>query len=160
LEEPPQKTLFLLVVHQLSNVLPTVRSRARVEKMRPLSLSQLRELCNKFMPETEISSDILKLSNGSFGKIANLKTSGGDEIYQELLDVLQNKHSSATDVMNVACKIASEPFLYAIVLDAIARLNLADLYPMATHAISDITRLNLRADIAIFKIIMEIKKCL
>ncbi len=160
LEEPPQKTLFLLVVHQLSNVLPTVRSRARVEKMRPLSLSQLRELCNKFMPETEISSDILKLSNGSFGKIANLKTSGGDEIYQELLDVLQNKHTSATDVMNVACKIASEPFLYAIVLDAIARLNLADLYPMATHAISDITRLNLRADIAIFKIIMEIKKCL
>lgn len=160
LEEPPQKTLFLLVVHQLSNVLPTVRSRARVEKMRPLSLSQLRELCNKFMQETEISSDILKLSNGSFGKIANLKTSGGDEIYQELLDVLQNKHSSATDVMNVACKIASEPFLYAIVLDAIARLNLADLYPMATHAISDITRLNLRADIAIFKIIMEIKKCL
>ena len=160
LEEPPQKTLFLLVTHQLSNVLPTVRSRARVEKMRPLTVSQLRELCNKFMPETEISSDILKLSNGSFGKIANLKTSGGDEIYQELLDVLQNKHSSATDVMNVACKIASEPFLYAIVLDAIARLNLADLYPMATHAISDITRLNLRADIAIFKIIMEIKKCL
>ena len=37
LEEPPAQTLFLLVVHQLSNVLPTVRSRARVEKMRPLT---------------------------------------------------------------------------------------------------------------------------
>lgn len=160
LEEPPQKTLFLLVTHQLSSVLPTVRSRARVEKMRPLNLSQLRELCVKFMNNTEVSSEILKLSNGSFGKIANLKASGGDEIYQELLDVLQNKHSNAVDAMNVATKIANSPFLYGIVLDAIAYLNLADLYPVATHAISDINRLNLKADVAIFKIIMEIKKCL
>ena len=43
LEEPPAQTLFLLVVHQLASVLPTVRSRARVEKMRPLTISELRE---------------------------------------------------------------------------------------------------------------------
>lgn len=160
LEEPPQQTLFLLVTHQLSNVLPTVRSRARVEKMRPLSISELRELCVKFMGDTEISSEILKLSNGSFGKIANLKASGGDEIYDQLLHVLQNKKSTSTDVMDVAIKIATSPALYGIVLDAIAGLGLAELYPMATRAISDINRLNLKADIAIFKIIMEIKKCL
>ena len=160
LEEPPQKTLFLLVTHQLSNVLPTVRSRARVEKLRPLTISQLRELCNKFMEGVEISSEILKLSNGSFGKIANLKASGGDEIYDELLNVLQNPHSNASDMMTVATKIAASPFLYGIVLDAIAYFNLADLYPMATRGITDINKLNLRPDVAIFKIIMEIKKCL
>ncbi len=160
LEEPPQQTLFLLITHQLSNVLPTVRSRARVEKMHPLTLSELRELCVKFMPETEISSEILKLSNGSFGKIANLKASGGDKIYEELLDVLQNKHSNSSDVMAVATKIAQSPFLYGIVLDAIAYFNLADLYSMAARAVSDINRLNLKADVALFKIIMEIKKCL
>ena len=160
LEEPPAQTLFLLVTHQLSNVLPTVRSRARVEKMHPLTMSELRELCTKFMPDTEISTEILKLSNGSFGKIANLKTTGGDVIYEELLDVLQNKHANASDVMNVATKIATSPALYGIVLDALAALGLADLYPTATMAISDINRLNLKADIAIFKIIMETKKCL
>ena len=160
LEEPPQQTLFLLVTHQLSNVLPTVRSRARVEKMRPLTTSELRELCIKFMPDTEVSSEILKLSNGSFGKIANLKSSGGDIIYEELLEVLKNKHSNASDIMNVATKIASAPALYSIVLDAIAYFGLADLYPMANTAISDINRLNLKADITIFKIINEIKKCL
>ena len=160
LEEPPQQTLFLLVTHQLSNVLPTVRSRARVEKMRPLTISQLRELCARFMGDTEISSDILKLSNGSFGKIANLKASGGDVIYEELLNTLRDKHSSASDMMSVAVKIASEPALYGIVLDAIAFFNLADLYPMASKTISDINRLNLKADITIFKIITEIKKCL
>ena len=160
LEEPPQQTLFLLVTHQLSNVLPTVRSRARVEKMHPLTMSELRELCIKFMPDTEISSEILKLSNGSFGKIANLKATGGDVIYEELLEVLQDKHSNASDMMGVAEKIAVSPALYGIVLDAIAHLGLADLYPMANQAISDINRLNLKADITIFKIINEIKKCL
>jgi DNA polymerase-3 subunit delta' len=160
LEEPPAQTLFLLVTHQLSNVLPTVRSRARVEKMHPLTISELRELCTKFMPDTDIGSEILKLSNGSFGKIANLKSSGGDVIYEELLDVLKNAHSNASDIMTVAGKIASSPGLYGIVLDAIAAFGLADLYPMANNAISDIQRLNLKADIAIFKIINEIKKCL
>jgi len=160
LEEPPAQTLFLLVTHQLSNVLPTVRSRARVEKMHPLNISELRELCTKFMHDTEISSEILKLSNGSFGKIANLKATGGDIIYESLLNILQNKHANASDIMNIAEKIAVSPTLYGIVLDAIAQLGLAELYPMATHAISDINRLNLKADIAIFKIIVEIKKCL
>ena len=160
LEEPPQQTLFLLVTHQLSNVLPTVRSRARVEKMRPLTMSELRELCVRFMPDEEISTEILKLSNGSFGKIANLKATGGDIIYEELLKALQNKHSNARDLMSIAEKIAVSPALYGIVLDAIAYLNLADIYPAANQAISDINRLNLKPDITIFKIINEIKKCL
>nr|MBQ0091322.1 AAA family ATPase [Candidatus Enterousia merdequi] len=160
LEEPPQQTLFLLVTHQLSNVLPTVRSRARVEKMHPLTTSELRELCIKFMPDEDISSEILKLSNGSFGKIANLKSSGGDLIYEELLDILNNKHSSASDIMDVAEKIAISPALYTIVLDTIAYFGLADLYPMASNTIADINRLNLKPDITLFKIITEIKKCL
>ena len=160
LEEPPQQTLFLLVTHQLSNVLPTIRSRSRVEKLHPLTISELRELCIKFMGDTEISSEILKLSNGSFGKIAKLKASGGDIIYERLLEILQDKHSNSSDMLNISQQIATEPSLYGIVLDAIAYFGLADLYPDATRAISDINRLNLKADIAIFKIITEIKKCL
>ena len=160
LEEPPQHTLFLLVTHQLSNVLPTVRSRARIEKMHPLTISELRELCVRFMGDTEISTEILKLANGSFGKIANLKATGGDVIYEELLSVLQNKRSNASDMLTVAEKISVSPALYGIVLDAIAYLNLADIYPTANQAISDINRLNLKPDITIFRIINEIKKCL
>ncbi len=160
LEEPPAQTLFLLVAHQLSAVLPTVRSRARVEKMHPLSMSELRELCVRFMGDEEISDEILKLSNGSFGKIANLKATGGDIIYQELLDVIHSKRANASDIMDVAVKISANPALYGIVLDAIASLNMADIYPIANQAISDINRLNLKPDITIFKIINEIKKCL
>lgn len=160
LEEPPAKTLFLLIVHQLANVLPTVRSRARVEKMRPLTVLQLRQLCDKFMPDADVSNETLRLANGSFGKIANLKKSGGDAIYDELMDCLNNSHSNSGDMMAIAKKISVDPALYGILLDAIATLGLADLYPSATHAISDITRLNLEPENALFKIITQIKQCL
>ena len=160
LEEPPAKTLFLLVVHQLANVLPTVRSRARVEKMRPLSISQLRDLCAKFITEDEVSTETLRLCNGSFGKIANLKKSGGDAIYAELIELLSNGHSTSADAMMLAKKIAPYPELHGILLDAIAHFGLADLYPGVTHAIADIKNIYLEPEIGIFKIIMEIKKCL
>ena len=160
LEEPPAKTLFLLVVHQLANVLPTVRSRARVEKMRPLTISQLRELCVKFIPDEDISTETLKLSNGSFGKIAGLKQSGGDEIYAELIDFLNNPRANSGNAMMLAKKIASDTALHGILLDAVAHFGLADMYPQATRAINDIKTLYLEPEIGIFKIIMEIKKCL
>ena len=160
LEEPPAKTLFLLVTHQLSAVLPTVRSRARVEKMRPLSLADLRRLCARFMPDEVVDDDTLRLANGSFGRIAGIKQSGGDEIYAELIAMIERKNSTATDAMALARKIAPYPELYGILLDAIAHFGLAELYPTATHAIADINRVNLEPEIAIFKIIQEIKKCL
>lgn len=160
LEEPPAKTLFLLVVHQLANVLPTVRSRARVEKMRPLTMSELRELCVKFIPDDEINTDTLKLCNGSFGKITNLKTSGGDVIYAELMRILDNKRTTSADVMGIAKKIAPFPELHGILLDAVATFGLANLYPKATMEIANIKKINLEAETAIFKIIMDIKKCL
>lgn len=160
LEEPPAKTLFLLVVHQLSNVLPTVRSRARVEKLHPLSISELRELCAKFMPGEDINTETLRLVNGSFGKIANMKKSGGDEIYSELISVLESPKSNSADLMGVARSIAPTPELHGILLDAIAHFGLAHLYPDATRAIYDMNAVHLEPEIAIFKIMNDIKKAL
>lgn len=160
LEEPPAKTLFLLVVHSLARVLPTVRSRARIEKMRPLSINELRTLCSKFIPESEISNETLKLSNGSFGRIASLKTVGGDKIYDLMMETLQNPRASSDDMMNIARRIAPFPELYGILLDAIASLGLADLYPNTTRAITEISNLHLDGEIGIFKILKDIKKCL
>ncbi len=160
LEEPPEKTLFLLVVHQLANVLPTVRSRARVEKMHPLSVSELRELCIKFMPDADISTEVLRLSNGSFGKIADMKRVGGDVIYDELIETLQDDTSTSADLMNIAKKIALSPEMYSIILDTIAYFGLADLYPAATKSIADITAVHLEPETGIFKLLMDVKKCL
>ena len=160
LEEPPAQTLFLLVVHQLTSVLPTVRSRARVEKMRPLTIAELRELCARFIPDAEISDETLKLANGSFGRVANLKSLGGDEIYDGMIATLENPRATASDLLNIARKIAPDTALYGILLDAIARFGLAEIYPTATKQIADISRINLEPETAIFSILSDIKKCL
>lgn len=160
LEEPPEKTLFLLIVHQLSNVLPTIRSRSRVEKLMPLTISQLRDLCAQFLPGEEINTATLKLACGSFGKIANLKITGGDEIYQELISVLETPSANSMDMMRTAKKIAAAPELHGILLDAIAHFGLADLYPTATNDLANIANVYLEPEIAIFKIMNDIKKCL
>ena len=62
--------------------------------------------------------------------------------------------------MGLAKKIAADPALHNILLDATAHFGLAELYPKATRAIADIKNLYLEPEIGIFKIIMEIKKCL
>ena len=160
LEEPPANTLFLLLVHQLASVLPTVRSRARVEKMRPLTIGQLRQLCDTFMPDANVSDETLRLANGSFGRIASLKKSGSDAIYDELMNFFNNPSGNSVDALAIAKKIAPVPALHGILLDAIAAFGLADLYPIATHAIADIAKINLEPETAVFKIIMQIKKCL
>jgi DNA polymerase-3 subunit delta' len=158
LEEPPANTLFLLVAHHLGNVLPTIRSRARIEKLSPLSISQLRELCAKFIPDEDVSTATLKLSSGSFGKIAALKSGGGDAIYEELIQVLENPKSNSSDLMAVARKIAPDKELHGIVLDAIAHFGAADLYPKAARALNDISAVYLEPEIGIFKILGEIKR--
>lgn len=160
LEEPPEKTLFLLVVHQLANVLPTIRSRARVEKMRPLTINELRDLCVRFLPDDDISTEILQLSNGSFGKIADMKRTGGDEIYENLIETLQDSKSTSADLMMIAKQIAPSPEVYSILLDVIAYFGLADLYPVATKSIATINNVHLEPEVGIFKILMDIKKCL
>jgi len=160
LEEPPAQTLFLLIAHSLANTLPTIRSRARVEKMQPLPTAQLRELFYKFIPDEEASSALLKLANGSFGRIAALKKNGGDELYERLLALCTNKQANASDVMSVAALIAKEPPLHGIVLDAAAHFGLADLYPTITREIAAISSLYLEPEVGIFRLIIEIRKCL
>jgi len=41
LEEPPERSLFLLVAHQPGRLLPTIRSRCRLLSLRPLTLDEV-----------------------------------------------------------------------------------------------------------------------
>jgi len=160
LEEPPAQTLFILIAHSLANTLPTIRSRARVEKLHPLSTAELREVARLFLPadEQDLSPALLKLAGGSFGRIANLKKNGGDELYEELLRVCGNDRANAADVMGVAAAIARAPEMMGILLDAVAYFDLSDLYPTATREIAAIDTLHLEPEVAAFRIITEIRK--
>lgn len=91
LEEPPKKSLFLLLSHTPAGLLPTIRSRCRQLALRPLDDAHMRTV---LAPHSEtLSPDeldmLLTLSEGSPGKALHLLEAGGLEIFTGLLDIFK-----------------------------------------------------------------------
>ena len=92
LEEPPKKTLFLLLSHTPAGLLPTIRSRCRQLALRPLGDEDMRRFLAPYS-ET-ISHDqlemLLTLAEGSPGMALRLLEAGGLEIFADILDIFRN----------------------------------------------------------------------
>lgn len=90
LEEPPPRSLLLLVSHMPWGLLPTIRSRCRNLGFAPLEVGLLKHLLREKYPE--IKEDELKtlslLSEGSLGGAIALKEQGGMEIYHKIFELL------------------------------------------------------------------------
>ncbi|MDQ2090101.1 DNA polymerase III subunit delta' [Marimonas arenosa] len=87
LEEPPAKTTMLLVSHQPSRLLPTIRSRCRVLRLTPLAPTDMAEALAQvgIVPEPGQEEALAALSGGSVGEAVRLINLGGLEIYAELV---------------------------------------------------------------------------
>jgi len=72
LEEPPLKTLILLVCHSLGQVLPTIRSRCQKLHCKPLDAKDFAEL-----EERSVEEELLPYVRGSLGFYRSLVDVGG-----------------------------------------------------------------------------------
>lgn len=88
LEEPPAKTVILLVSHQPAKLLPTIRSRCRELRCNPLSPHALGAAMDQAgFPDGD--SAILKaLTGGSAGESIDMLANDGLDIYQNILALL------------------------------------------------------------------------
>ncbi len=89
LEEPPEKTALLLVAHQPSKLLPTIRSRCRQVSLAPLAPDDLALGLDTagFPPEPDMSA-MNELCGGSVGEAIRVISGGGEEIYANLMTLL------------------------------------------------------------------------
>lgn len=78
LEEPPARSLLLLVSHAPGKVLPTIRSRCRRLSLRPLPDPDMRAVLTTLMPDLEPNErdGLIRLAGGSPG--AALRLGAGD----------------------------------------------------------------------------------
>ncbi|WP_439533380.1 DNA polymerase III subunit delta' [Polymorphobacter sp.] len=69
LEEPPQKTLFLLISHAPGRLLPTLRSRCRLLRLHPLADAEMNRFLDAHADELpeEDRAVLLRLADGSPG---------------------------------------------------------------------------------------------
>ncbi len=88
LEEPPANTTFLLIAHQPSRLLPTIRSRCRTLRCAALNPADLSAAIEQAGLNSERTDALTTLSGGSAGDAIRLLSQDGLTLYAELVDLL------------------------------------------------------------------------
>lgn len=84
LEEPPPKSLIILVSNALNTMLPTTRSRCRRLVLKPLGDAVVLDLLRRARPELgdADATVLLRLCEGSIGRALTLADVGGADLYR------------------------------------------------------------------------------
>lgn len=91
LEEPPVRTTLLLISHQPSGLLPTIRSRCRTLRLGPLDPADMQAaLAQTGTPTPDNPEYLAALAAGSVGGALRLTNLGGLKIYAELIAILNS----------------------------------------------------------------------
>ncbi len=90
LEEPPARTVLLVVSHIPGRLLPTIRSRCRELRLAPLGKADFAAVLTRLDPglDARERDELFRLSGGSPGKSLRLTEEGGLELYHEVLELL------------------------------------------------------------------------
>jgi len=90
LEEPPQHTILLLISHQPSRLLPTIRSRCRTLRLGALSQANIDDVLAA--QDVDIApgdmSALSSLSAGSAGEAMRLAQHNGPAVYHQILSLI------------------------------------------------------------------------
>jgi DNA polymerase-3 subunit delta' len=86
LEEPPEKTILLLISHQPARLLPTIRSRRRELRCSKLNSSDLAQALHNAEFEAGQNPEALaELADGSVGEAIRIMSDNGLQRYAELV---------------------------------------------------------------------------
>ncbi len=93
IEEPPPRSLFLLVSHAPSRLLPTIRSRCRRLALDPLGPEALAAAAAEARAaagaeDAPVGPALAALSEGSVGEALRLSTLGGEALYADLVGMM------------------------------------------------------------------------
>ncbi len=87
LEEPPKDTTLLLVSHQPSRLLPTIRSRCRELRLSPLAPDQVAQALAQAGQDGTQAAALSTLAGGSVGEAITLLTLDGVKLYADLVNL-------------------------------------------------------------------------
>ncbi len=136
LEEPPPRTVFLLISSAPGRLLATIRSRCRMLPMQPLSDPDLRKAVEQALaatgqqgPGSEDWPVLWRLADGSVRRLLSLWAGGGLDLYKRIAGVVsglpqldwRQVHALADELQPSAAQQQFELF-FDLLLDQLARL--------------------------------------
>ncbi len=92
LEEPPQRTLLLLVSHSSAHVLPTIRSRCRLLPLRPLAPEDVAQAAAAALGRSAADADIIAaaaVADGSVSRALALLDGDALELRSRIVELLE-----------------------------------------------------------------------
>lgn len=89
LEEPPAETTILLIAHQPSRLLPTIRSRCRELRCAPLGANDLQAALEQAGHQAQNSEALATLAGGSAGDAIRLINHDGMALYEDIVKTLE-----------------------------------------------------------------------
>ena len=105
LEEPPHKTLMLLISHNPNRLLPTIRSRCAKANFVPLDNLQVASLLRRYRPEimeTDVKK-IAEISSGSIGKAIRYSDNNALDLYNKLHKIVGAKDKFSISALQDFC---------------------------------------------------------
>ncbi|MBW4710461.1 DNA polymerase III subunit delta' [Roseobacter sp. YSTF-M11] len=91
LEEPPERATLLLISHQPSGLLPTIRSRCRTLRLQSLSADDMAKALDQAGVETgKTTAALAELASGSVGAAIRLSLLEGLKTYGDLTRLIGN----------------------------------------------------------------------
>lgn len=90
LEEPPGKSVILLICHVPGRLLPTIRSRCRLLRLNALNHNEFNRVMRQVSPELDRDTlaGLRELSDGSPGVAVALQEAGALALYGEMVQLL------------------------------------------------------------------------
>lgn len=136
LEEPPPRTVFLLISSEPGRLLATIRSRCRTLELAPLDREPLRRAVRQALATSETGepdpSDwptLERLARGSVRRVLALQAAGGLDLYGRVLKIVSTlpavdwsaAHATGDELGGAAAEQRFELF-FELLLDLVARL--------------------------------------
>jgi DNA polymerase-3 subunit delta' len=90
LEEPPKRSVLLLVSDNPGRLLATIRSRCRILALKPLPQPAVLTALEHYRPDLGVGARavLARLADGSIGRALDLASAGGVGLYQSLVTLI------------------------------------------------------------------------
>lgn len=175
LEEPPVKTLLLLISHNMVKLMPTIRSRCAKLTMKALTDTDVASLIRRYRPQVNEQKvqRLVNLSGGSIGRALLYADTDADEIYATLSSLLSAPNSaSTTQIIDFSAQMAADSDKFDILQELLIKFlkqrlpsshdpeNLSRYWEIINDMFSDCRYINMDKKLMLINLLSDISRVL
>ena len=123
LEEPPLKSILLLISHNPGKLLPTIRSRCAKLSLSPLKEQQVQTLLRRYLTELneEEVKGLSKISKGSIGRAIKYAQNDALTMYKDIQKICYNKNKDSSTLLNLIDQVSTDDDCWDLFQELVCR---------------------------------------